>query len=459
MRQKTAASVLCGAVVLAGSASAQMDELLVLEPADSVPDGRFGQAVSLVESLALVGQPGDPVNGPNSGAAYLLDALSGTELFKLVASDGTGGDLFGDGVALGGGLAAVAASAGDGDGVSASGSVYIFDAATGSELSIIRPADSEVFGYFGSAISLRNGLLAALKPGDSEVAFLGGAAYVFDLTDPLNPVQLCKFIPSDVHEGGFFGATGGIALGNGVVLIGDAGNSDLGQDAGAAYLVDATTGQEVAKFYGSDSVAGDLFGSAVAVQGDRAVVTARTADGLSHASGVAYIFDISDPAAPVELMKLQASDGGFQDVLGRSVAISGDVIAMGAGQADGFAQDTGAVYLFSLTTGDQLTKLAAGDGRAGDRLGFGVALDAGLVLAGTLDRDGLGGQDSGGAYVFEIVACAADLNADGRANTVDVLIMLGAWARGDPLADWNQDGTIDTRDMLDFLADWATGCG
>ena len=92
-------------------------------------------------------------------------------------------------------------------------------------------------------------------------------------------------------------------------------------------------------------------------------------------------------------------------------------------------------------------------------MGFGVALDAGLVLAGTLDRDGLGGQDSGGAYVFEIVACAADLNADGRANTVDVLIMLGAWARGDPLADWNQDGTIDTRDMLDFLADWATGCG
>jgi len=65
--------------------------------------------------------------------------------------------------------------------------------------------------------------------------------------------------------------------------------------------------------------------------------------------------------------------------------------------------------------------------------------------------------DAGAAIVS--VTCAADLNADGRVDILDVLQFLGLWADRDPGADWNGDGTVDTLDVLAFLDAFTAGCG
>ena len=54
--------------------------------------------------------------------------------------------------------------------------------------------------------------------------------------------------------------------------------------------------------------------------------------------------------------------------------------------------------------------------------------------------------------------CPADFNADGVANTLDVVAFLNAWAAGDSAADMDGNGTVDARDVLVFLNLWNAGC-
>lgn len=54
--------------------------------------------------------------------------------------------------------------------------------------------------------------------------------------------------------------------------------------------------------------------------------------------------------------------------------------------------------------------------------------------------------------------CLADYNADGVADSRDVLGFLNDWASGESRADFTGDGRTDTRDVLLFLNEWAAGC-
>ena len=54
--------------------------------------------------------------------------------------------------------------------------------------------------------------------------------------------------------------------------------------------------------------------------------------------------------------------------------------------------------------------------------------------------------------------CAADVNGDGEANTLDVTAFLNLWVARDPRADFNGNGTINTQDVLAFLNAWTAGC-
>ena len=108
----------------------------------------------------------------------------------------------------------------------------------------------------------------------------------------------------------------------------------------------------------------------------------------------------------VQQGKLSASDGAAQDDFGRSVAISGDTIVVGAYRDDvGSNADQGSVYVFTKPTGGWATgtetaKLTASDGAASDQFGFSVAIASDTIVIGA-DLDNVGSNmDQGSAYVF-----------------------------------------------------------
>ncbi|MFM7052133.1 MAG: FG-GAP-like repeat-containing protein [Planctomycetota bacterium] len=128
---------------------------------------------------------------------------------------------------------------------------------------------------------------------------------------------------------------------------------------------------------GSQAAAGDEFGYSVALDGDLVAVGAPGAGGpLSSTQGAAFVFKRIGTAW-IEVARLTASDGAAGDDFGFSVALKGDTLIVGAPGDDINSQaDRGSAYVFRNTSGNTWTqefKLGAADGAAGDQLGWSVA--------------------------------------------------------------------------------------
>ena len=149
--------------------------------------------------------------------------------------------------------------------------------------------------------------------------------------------------------------------------------------------------QQTAKITASDAAPEHIFGYAVSLDGDYAVV----GQGFHANNGTAYIFKRTGTEWTQEA-QLLASDGFPGNAFGYSVAISGDTALIGA---PAVSEWTGAAYVFIRTgaTWTQQAKLTAPDGIPADEFGFSVVLDGDTALIGASYA---GNGWSGKAYVF-----------------------------------------------------------
>lgn len=160
---------------------------------------------------------------------------------------------------------------------------------------------------------------------------------------------------------------------------------------------------EVLRLTALDAEAGDRFGIAVAVDGDTAVVGAYFDDhegGID--AGAAYVF-VREGGVWTQSAKLTASDAAANDQFGRTVAISGDTIVVGAYLADHTGGvDAGQAYIFVRAEGvwTEQAMLTAPDAAANDRFSNWVAIDGDTAVIGTYLDNHAGGIDAGSAHVF-----------------------------------------------------------
>lgn len=164
---------------------------------------------------------------------------------------------------------------------------------------------------------------------------------------------------------------------------------------------------ESAKLTASDAATDDRFGWSVAVDGDRAVVTAKPRDQNWSHSGWVYVFERDDGTGNGwnEVARLDTPDATSDDDFGWSVSISGDLVVVGADGDNENGTSSGAAYVFERNEGGEdnwgrVAKLVPADATAGDRFGHSVAVDEETIVAGALDNNG-NGSGGGAAYVFE----------------------------------------------------------
>ena len=182
-------------------------------------------------------------------------------------------------------------------------------------------------------------------------------------------------------------------------------------DVGARYPLTIDPIIEDAQLVASDGEAGDVFGSNLAVSGDTVVVGAFSDDvGSNSGQGSAYVF--VRPAGGwsgllQESAKLIASDGEPSASFGISVAVSGDMVVVGAFTADvGNNIGQGSAYVFVRPAGGwaglltEDAKLTASDGRPVDFFGDSVAVSGDTVVARAFGDDVGANRDQGSAYVF-----------------------------------------------------------
>jgi outer membrane protein assembly factor BamB len=185
---------------------------------------------------------------------------------------------------------------------------------------------------------------------------------------------------------------------------------DAALTEGAAVFNSAAGIAESQKFGAPTGAAGDLFGWSVASIGSQVVVGGpqqSTAASFFNRRGTAYVFDASGVLVR-ELLPTSTDERARDDFYGRSVAASGNIIAVGAPGADDVGQFAGEVFLFNAATGQQLAKLVPTGTRRNpaDGAAFGSAVDvsADRIVVGapgtfTSASDRIGGV--GAIYLYD----------------------------------------------------------
>lgn len=380
----------------------------MLTASDTATGDDFGYSVGISGQTAIVGAVHADAAGTNSGSVYLFDTATGEQTAKLMASDTAAHDLFGASVGISGDTAIVGAWAHDhvwtntGNVWRNTGAAYLFDASTGAEIATLAPSDiawSQRFGY-SVGISGDTAIVSAVY--DHTGGYYSGAAYLFDVN---TGDEIAKLVASDAAADDQFGNSVGIS--GDVAIVGAYRNSDAGYQSGSAYLFDATTGVEIAKLTASDAAERDYFGHSVAISGDTAIVGAYGDEGSGTTTGAAYLFDAKTGA---EIAKLTAPDEAYGALFGYSVGIFGDIAIVGATSTYDETSSGGLAYLFDATTGDFITKLVASNTGVGDRFGYSVAISADAAIAGANYSD-VSAYNGGAAYVFSGVTSVVPLPA------------------------------------------------
>jgi hypothetical protein len=242
----------------------------------------FGTSVAVFNRRALVGAPLDDQFGNNSGATYVFDLDTGTQLYKLTASDAAAGHEFGYSVALSGSLALIGSPVADGMAID-SGAAYLFDLQSGAELQKITGSVAAANDGFGSAVALDGTLALIGAPNNDAVGLNGGMVYFFNAPTGTELSRLINAAFGGASEG--FGAR--VALHGGLAIVGAPGANAF---TGAAYQIDLRNNIVLRRFSAPDADPDDRFSLGLAVHAHQAVIgSPRDAD-LSIRSGAAYRF-------------------------------------------------------------------------------------------------------------------------------------------------------------------------
>lgn len=314
---------------------------------------------------------------------------------------------------------------------------------------------------FGFCVALAGDIMVVGAPGESSSATgvngnqsdtsapSAGAAYIF-VRNGANWTQQAYLKASNTRAGAGFGTS--VAISGDTVIVGapyessnaagvngDGSNNNSSSQAGAAYVFvrSATGWTQQAFLKASNAGAYDHFGNAVSISGDTIVVGALyeaskaagvngdQSDNSAFGAGAAYVF-VRNNLKWTQEAYLKASNPDGLDFFGWSVAVSGDIIAIGApwefssatgingDQNDNGADNAGAAYFFGRhnRTWVQEAYVKGSNTQIGDAFGISIAAsgqtvvvgafweDANASTIGASNPDDNAAPDSGAAYVF-----------------------------------------------------------
>ncbi len=268
-----------------------------------------------------------------------------------------------------------------------------------TELQKLLANDGASGDRFGNSVALDGNVALVGTPLDDDNGSGSGSAYVFRW-DGSSWVQEAKLTPSDGAPLDLFGNS--VAIDGDTAVVGASGDDDNGSGSGSAYVFrwDGSSWVQEAKLTPDDGAAFDQFGRSSALSGNSILVGAFEDNDNGPISGSAYVFRWNG-SSWVQEAKLTPDDGAAFDQFGFSVAMDGDTALIGAHEDDDNGARSGSAYVFHWNGSSwiQEAKLTPNDGTTWDRFGWSLALDAGSALIGAFDDDD-NGNSSGSAYVF-----------------------------------------------------------
>jgi hypothetical protein len=344
-----------------------------------------------------------------------------------------------------------------------SGAAYVFvrNGTTWSQQAYLKASNTGVGDQFGYSVAISGDTVAVAAVSEDSNAtgvngdqsnndgFQFGAVYVFVRNGTTWDQQ--AYLKSSNGGGGGFGQV--ISLSGDTLVAGS-----QGEYAAYVFVRNETTWSQQALLKASNTEAGDNFGLSVAISGDTVVVGAPSEDSNATGvngddsnnsapySGAAYVF-VRNGTIWNQQAYLKASNADLGDHFGWSVAVSGDVVAVGAisemssatgingNQNNNNGGSGGAAYLFtrSGTTWSQQAYLKPSSHAPGESqlFSFSMAMSGGTLVVGAPyessgatgvngDQNDTSAVRSGAAYVFKLFdGTEPDVDHDGWPDVVD----------------------------------------
>jgi hypothetical protein len=417
----------------------------------------FGDCVAANDEIIAIGSPGASLSNSRSGTVSIFSLESGALLHSLTNPGPAGSFNFGSTVAVFGNTVVVG-SYGDSRAGRNSGACFVYDLPslrpTEASLTLTNPTPLED-EYFGVAVAISGSRILIGAGSESSGVLRAGAAYLYDLNHSTPSIPIA-FIPnpSPSIDAGFgyavaFAGTKGIVgrsrssggqLGSGRFYVYEMGPSVHAAPNQTLANLNATllgTGEGLATHgttvvLGSRSGArvynlttivpspnpiatltnpavlppanlnGSFFGSAVAIWGNRVLVSDPSFADLTNASGTFYVgrvysYDLppngaTSPLAPAKI--LTNLPGRYGDRFGRALAASSSKSVVGLPGAD-----LAYVYEDGSTTPAQALK--SFNPSAGDNFGRSISISGNRLITGA-PADDSGAEDAGFAFVYEL---------------------------------------------------------
>lgn len=356
---------------------------------------QFGTSVALSGNVLAVGARGedgspnskDPLNNDvlSSGAVYTYTrtGTTWTHQMRIKAPNGGAFDLFGNSVALSNDFLFIGAPgeanstsslSTDNDNAMSAGAVYVYspDSLGWNLHSYLKGSTTDTADIFGDTLAVSGDTLVVGATNDGN----SGRCIVFTY-DGTSWSEQAVLVGSNTLPNDLFGT--GLAISGDTIVVGAPS-----EDTGLNGMI-ASANEEV---------------------------------------GAAYVF-VRNAGVWTEQAILKASNAGAGDEFGYSVTISGDLLAIGApredsdlsGEDNALAQDSGAVYLFrrNLSNWSQNAFLKGTAAHFGGVFGRSLAISGGSLLIGASGEDNF----SGAAYPYLISEVAPTLTIKG-AKTIRV---------------------------------------
>jgi FG-GAP repeat len=335
----------------------------------------YFSSIAIDGNTVVVGNEGATTNGQTyEGAAYVYqEPASGwkttsTPTATLTASDGAVNDYFGLGVTISGDTIVVGAVGHKVGSNAQQGAAYVFTKSGSDWTSMTQTAEltsttGGVHDQFGTSLAISGNTIVVTAPLHTDGTFTdAGLGYVFvkPTNGPwVNAVQNRKLEMSDPATGDGLGSSFGAAIEGNTIVLGASHiyMTGAGATPGAAYVftmpaggwgasgTHTTTLTETAKLTATGVVAGDYFGGSVAISGNVIAVGAiyHGVGSFSHAGG-AYLFDQAagswkSATQSTQLANPTPQEGGLFGFL----ALSGTTLVVGA---QGQQANQGAAFVF-----------------------------------------------------------------------------------------------------------------
>jgi len=359
----------------------------------------FGSTVAMSGNYIVAGAHGDDTN---TGSAYIFkrdsDLSSGvTEIKKILANKPAQDDVFANAVAIDQNIIAIGSKFYENDN---RGALYVADIEAADKPYIYNPVSlinrNEVWQkgtiHHYEAASPVGGTITFTTSGIDGSHFTFSGADISFLSQ-VTPLAAADFeVPVDANTDNTYEIV--------VTAADDGGNAT---ETNLNVTIKDKYAFEVANLIGFDSQQNDEFGSSIATDGNYTIIGAPGEDTDATDSGAAYLYKKQSDESMTYITKLKApsSDINANDAFGSSVAISGDIIVIGAPVDD----TNGSAYVYirnddSSTGTSLISKIQSSAPSGSDKFGTAVSISGNYLVVGAINTDSGGNTNAGVVDLF-----------------------------------------------------------